>query len=80
MPENCFLVIVDVNTFYTNIDHDERVQNCFKKLEERKKSFPSIILKELILLVLEFFFFDLAIHFTNKLIEQLLGCPWHKTM
>ena len=74
MPENCFLVIVDVNTFYTNIDHDERAQNCFKKLEERKKSFPSIILKELILLVLNFFF-RLSYSFYQQINRTVIGMP-----
>ena len=52
IPENSFLVTIDVSPLYTNIDHKEGADACLKKLEERKnKSIPSIIIKNLILTI-----------------------------
>ena len=40
IPENSFLVTMDVSYLYTNIDHEEGAEACFKKLKEKKnKSF-----------------------------------------
>ena len=54
IPTNCILVTMDVSSLYTNIDQLEGAEACFQKLEERKrKNIPSILLKNLILLVLK---------------------------
>ena len=43
-----------VSSIYTNIDHEEGAEACFKNLEERKnKSIPSIVIKNLILIILK---------------------------
>ena len=45
---------MDVSSLYTNIDHEEGAEACFKKLEERKnKSIPFIVIKNLILMILK---------------------------
>ena len=53
IPENNFLVPMDVSSLsslYTNIDHKEGAESCFKKLEERKnKSIPSIVITNLVI-------------------------------
>ena len=54
IPENSFLVTMDILSLYTNINHEEGAEACFKKLEERKnKSIPSIFIKNLILMILK---------------------------
>ena len=54
IPENGFLVAIDVSSLYTNIDHKEGAEACFQKLEERKnKSIASIVIKKLILMTLK---------------------------
>ena len=54
IPENSFLVTMDVSSLYTNIDHEEGAEACFQKLEERKnKSIASIVIKNLILMNLK---------------------------
>ena len=63
ISENSFLVTTDVSSLYTNIDHEEGAEACFKKLEERKnKSIPSIGIKNLILMILS----DLAMNIIGK--------------
>ena len=42
IPENSFLVTIDVSSLYTNIDHEEGAEACLKKLEARKKEINSI--------------------------------------
>ena len=37
LPKNYFLFTLNVNTLYTNIDHDERAQEYFEKLKQQKK-------------------------------------------
>ena len=45
---------MDISSYYTNIDHEEGAEVCFKKLEQRKnKSAPSIVIKNLILMILK---------------------------
>ena len=36
IPENSFLVTMDVSSLYINIDHEEGAETGFKKLEEKK--------------------------------------------
>ena len=51
LPDKAILVTMDVRALYTNIDHDEGVEACVEKLENRrKKSIPSETLGSLILL------------------------------
>ena len=70
IPESRFFVSVDVSNLYTNIDHEEGAQACFKKLEERKyKSIPSIAIKNLILVILK----SNAFRFDNEYYRQITG-------
>ena len=44
---------MDASSHHTNTDQEEGAEACFKKLEKRKKkSIPSIVIKNLILLIL----------------------------
>ena len=53
IPSGAFLVTMDVASLYTNIDHSEGAEACFKNLETRqKKSVPSAVIKQLIKLIL----------------------------
>ena len=70
IPANSFLVTMDVSSLYTNIDHEEGAEACFKKLEERKnKSIPSIVIKNLILMILK----SNAFRFGNEYYRQITG-------
>ena len=70
IPANSFLVTMDVSSLYTNIDHEEGAEACFKKLEERKnKSIPSIVIKNLILMILK----SNAFRFGNEYCRQITG-------
>ena len=70
VPENSFLVTMDMSSPYTNIDHEEGAEACFKKLEERKnKSIPSIVIKNLILMILK----SNAFRFGNEYYRQITG-------
>ena len=61
---------MDVNGLYTNIDHDEGSEACYRKLETRKnKSIPSKVIKNLTLLVLRKSIFS----FGNKYFHQISG-------
>ena len=61
---------MDVSSLYTNIDHEEGAEACFKKLEERKnKSIPSIVIKNLILMILK----SNAFRFGNEYFRQKTG-------
>ena len=67
---------MDVSNLYTNTDHEEGAQACFKKLEERKyKSIPSIAIKNLILVIL----LSNAFRFDNEYYRQItstaMGTP-----
>ena len=54
IPSTSILVTMDVNSLYTNIDHEEGADACYKKLETRKnKTVPSNTLKNCILLILK---------------------------
>ena len=70
IPENSFLVTMDVSSLYTNIHHEEGAEACFKKLEERKnKSVPSIVIKNLILMI----FNSNPFRFSNEYCSQIIG-------
>ena len=76
IPENSFLVTTDVLSLYINNDHEEGAEACFKKLEERKnKSIPSIVIKNLILMILK----SKAFRFDNEYYRQItataMGTP-----
>ena len=67
IPENSFLVTMDVSSLCTNIDHEEGAEACFKKLEERKnESIPSIVIKNLILMILKSNAFRLTMNIIDK--------------
>ena len=70
VPENSFLVTVHPSSLFTNIDHEEGAEACFKKLEERKnKSITSIVIKSLILIILKWN----AFQFANEYYRQTTG-------
>ena len=70
LPDKAILVTMDVRALYTNIDHDEGVEACVEKLENRrKKSIPSETLGSLILLVLK----SNAFRFGNLVYRQVMG-------
>ena len=52
IPENSFVVTIDVSSLYTSINVKEDPEACFKKLEERKKnkSILSTVINSLILM------------------------------
>ena len=54
IPSTSILVTMDVNSLYTNIDHEEGADACYNKTETRKnKTVPSNTLKYCILLILK---------------------------
>ena len=70
LPDGAILVTMDVRSLYTNIDHDEGVQACVEKLEQRKrKSIPSSTLGALIFLVLK----SNAFRFGHMIYRQVMG-------
>ena len=70
IPENSFLVTMDVSSLYTNIHHEEGAEACFKKLEERKnKSVPSIVIKNLVLMI----FNSNPFRFSSEYCSQIIG-------
>ena len=67
---------MDVNSLYTNIDHEEGAQACYEKLEQRKnKNFPSIVIKELILIVLRSNVFRFCYSFYHQIKGTAMGTP-----
>ena len=70
IPGNSFLVTMYVSSLYTNIDHEEGAEVCFKMLTERKnKSIPSIAMKNLVLMILK----SNAFRFGNEYCRQITG-------
>ena len=70
IPENSSLVTMDVSSLYTNINHEEDAEACFKKLEERKnKSIPSIVIKNLTFVIPK----SNAFRFGNEYYRQITG-------
>ena len=68
IPENSFLITMDVSSLYTNTDHKEGADPCFKKLEERKnKSIPSMFIKNLILMILQSNAFRFGIEYYRQI-------------
>ena len=70
LPPNSILVTMDVSSLYTNINHEEGAQACFEKLQQRKnKRIPSLLLKNLILIVLK----SNVFRFGNCIYQQIKG-------
>ena len=70
IPKNAILVTMDVGSLYTNIDHMEGADACFKKLEMRRnKTVTSSLLRKLILLVLK----SNVFRFDEILYQQIKG-------
>jgi len=70
IPNHAIFVTMDVSSLYTNIDHDEGAEACFRKPEMRKnKTIPSSFLLNLIQTVLKSNIF----RFQNKLYRQIKG-------
>ena len=68
---------MDVSSLYTNIDHEEGAEICFKKLEEIKnKSIPSIIIINLIPIILN----SNAFRFGNEYYRQITGTAMETPM
>ena len=67
---------MDVSSLYTNIDHEEGAEACFKKLEERKnKSIPSIVIKNLILMILKSNAFRFGNEYYRQITVTAMGTP-----
>ena len=76
LPLNTILVTFDVSSLYTNIDQEEGAEACFKKLEQRRrKDIPSILLKNLILLVLRCNVFRFGSSFYSQRKGTCMGTP-----
>ena len=76
IPGNSFLVTMDVSSLYTNIDHEEGAEACFKKLEERKnKSIPSIVIKNLILIIYKSNAFRFDNEYYRQITDTAMGTP-----
>ena len=76
IPENSFLVTMDISSLYTNTDHEEGAEACFKKLEERKsKSIPSIVIKNLILMILQSYAFRFGNEYYRQIYSTELRTP-----
>ena len=76
VPENSFLVTMDVLSLYTDIDHGESAEVCFKKLEERKKkSIPSIVIKNLILMIPKSKNFRFGNEYHRQITDTAMGTP-----
>ena len=70
LPKNAILVTMDVASLYTNIDHEEDANACFKALQTKKnKKISSSLLKRLILLVLGSNIF----RFNKQIYKQVKG-------
>ena len=66
-----------VSSLYTNIDHEEGAEACFKKLEERKNiSIPSIVIRNLILMI----FKSNAFRFGDEYYRQITGTAMGTSM
>ena len=70
IPNRSILVTMDVSSLYTNIDHEEGAEACYRALQSRSnKKISSRILKKLILLVLN----SNVFRFGNQLYKQVKG-------
>ena len=69
-PSEVIIATLDVNSLYPNINQEEGAQACFEFLELRNnKSFPSLVVKRLILLVLQ----CNTLMFRNRFFHQTSG-------
>ena len=76
IPSNSILVTMDVTSLYTNIDHEEGAEACYRKLETRKnKTIPSITLKKCILLILKSNIFQFCQKFFLQRMGTAMGTP-----
>ena len=67
---------MDVSSFYTNIDHEESAEACFKGLDEREdKSIPSIVIKNLNLMILESYAFRFDNESYRQITDTAMGTP-----
>ena len=76
IPSTSTLVTMDVNSLYTNIDHKEGTDACYKKLKTRKNNtVQSNTLKSCILLILksDIFRFCNTFHIQKK--GTAIGTP-----
>ena len=65
-----FLVTMDVNSLYPNIDHDEGTAVCFEALEKRSnKTIPSKLISDLILFILK----SNTLSFKGQYFHQIKG-------
>ena len=65
---------MDVSSLYTNIDHKEDAKACFKKLE-KNKSIPSIVIKNLILMILKSNAFRFGNYYYRQTTGTAMGTP-----
>ena len=75
IPSTSTLVTMDVNSLYTNIDHKEGTDACYKKLKTRKNNtVQSNTLKSCILLILKsnIFRFCNTFHIQKRLQQLVL--------
>ena len=67
---------MDVSSLYTNTDHEEGAEACFKKLKERKnKPIPSIVIKNLILMTLISNAYRFANEYYRQITSTAMGTP-----
>ena len=76
LKANSILVTMDVSSLYTNIDQDEGTEACYESLEQRdRKSIPSLVLKDLIMLVLQRNIFRFKDNFYTQIKGTCMGTP-----
>ena len=70
IPNDAFMVVMDVHELYNNIDQEEGVEACFNALENRKKkNVPSKTIRTLILFILK----NSVFRFSNTIYQQIMG-------
>ena len=67
---------MDLSSLYTSIDHDKGAEACFQKLEERKnKSIPSIVIKNLVVMILKSNAFGFGNEYCRQITGTAMGIP-----
>ena len=67
---------MDLSSLYTSIDHDRGAEACFQKLEERKnKSIPSIVIKNLVVMILKSNAFGFGNEYCRQITGTAMGIP-----
>ena len=70
IPNDAFMVVMDVHGLYNNIDQEEGAEACFNALETRKKkNVPSKTIRTLILFILK----NSVFRFSNTIYQQIMG-------